>query len=91
MEKLEFKKSDVYITAFLAKEALNEMLNKAKENNPDNISDEKILENILNEIVENPKSNTANYFQNLMKIGSKTVEAIQLNLPRSEIANHALN
>lgn len=38
MEKLEFKKSDVYITAFLAKEALNEMLNKAKENNPDNIS-----------------------------------------------------
>ena len=44
MEKLEFKKSDVYITAFLAKEALNEMLNKAKENNPDNISDEKTFE-----------------------------------------------
>ena len=91
MEKLEFKKSDVYITTFLAKEALTEMLNKAKENNPDNISDENILASILNEIVENPKSNTANYFQNLMKIGGKTVEAIQLNLPRSEIASHALN
>ncbi|MEO4090781.1 hypothetical protein ABH307_00730 [Acinetobacter pittii] len=80
-----FTKSDLYITTFLTIQALEEMLRKAKENNPNNIPDEEIMGSILNEITNNPTGNTAKYFIELMNLGNKTVNAVSLGLKGNEI------